>query len=101
VLTRGVHAPFPGQRAVASIDAARDIAGDQDLMVIGGGEVYALALPRATRLHLTWVDTVASGADTFFPHFDRKRWRETARTSHAVDAQHAFAFNFVDYERAA
>ena len=101
VLTRGMHAPFAGQRAIASIDAALDIAGDQDLMVIGGGEVYTLALPRATRLHLTWVDTVASGADTFFPHFDHKRWHETSRESHAADAQHAFSFNFVDYARLA
>ena len=101
VLTRGMHAPFAGQRAVGSIDAALDIAGDQELMVIGGGEVYALAKPRATRLLLTWVDTVASGADTFFPQFDRKRWRETSRVSHAADAQHAFSFDFVDYDRAA
>ncbi|MEP6940983.1 MAG: dihydrofolate reductase [Rudaea sp.] len=100
VLTRGMHAPFAGQRAVASIDAALDIAGDQDLMVIGGGEVYNLTLPRATRLLLTWIDTVASKADTFFPHFDRKRWRETSRVSHAADAHHAFSFDFVDYVHA-
>ena len=47
--------------------------------MIGGGEVYALALPLATHLHLTLVDTVVEGADAFFPRFDARHWRETAR----------------------
>jgi dihydrofolate reductase len=100
VLTRGSKAPFAGQRPVPSLDAALDIAGDQELMVIGGGEVYRIALPRATRLHLTWIDTIAANADTYFPRFDRRKWRETRREAHAPDAKHAFGFGFVDYERA-
>ena len=48
VLTRGMHAPFDGQCVVQSIDEAIALAGDAELAVIGGGEVYALALPRAT-----------------------------------------------------
>lgn len=99
VLTRGSKAAFAGQRVVHSIDAALDVAGGEDLLVIGGGEIYALALPRATRLHLTWVDTIATDADTFFPRFDRRKWRETSRTAHAADAKHEFAFAFVDYAR--
>jgi len=99
VLTRGGVAPFAGQEAVASLDAAIGVAGDAELCVIGGGEVYALALPRATRLHLTWIDTTAGNADTFFPRFDAKHWRETLRLAHAADARHEFAFEFVDYER--
>ena len=99
VLTRGSNGAFAGQKPVSSIDAALDIAGGQDLMVIGGGEVYALALPRATRLHLTWVDTIAADPDAFFPRFDRTKWRETFREAHAADAKHEFAFAFVDYDR--
>ena len=74
--------------------------GGEELCVIGGGQVYALALPRATHLHLTHVDTVVDGADAFFPRFDPAEWRETARTVHPADAAHAFAFACVDYERA-
>jgi dihydrofolate reductase len=99
VLTRGNAAPFAGQETVASIDAAIALVNDSELMVIGGGEVYALALPRATRLHLTWIDTLAENADAFFPRFDAKQWRETSRVAHAADARHEFAFEFVDYER--
>lgn len=99
VLTRAPAAPFEGQAVVHSLDDALAHAGGAELMVIGGGEVYALALPRATRLHLTEIDTAASGADTFFPAFDPGEWREVARVHHPVDAKHAFAFDFVDYER--
>jgi dihydrofolate reductase len=99
VLTRGNAAPFEGQVVVHSLDDALGHAGDTELMVIGGGEVYALALPRATRMHLTEVDTVTPDADTFFPEYDPRGWRETSREHHPADGKHALAFDFVDYER--
>ena len=101
VLTRAGVAPFAQQEPVASLDAAIAAADADELCVIGGGEVYALALPRATRLHLTWIDTAAEDADAFFPRFDTAHWRESSRETHAADARHEFAFDFVDYERAA
>ncbi len=102
VLTRGGVVPFDGMQAVASLDEAIALAAGEggELCVIGGGEVYALALPRATRLHLTHVDARVEGADAFFPRFEPCDWRETARSAHPADAAHAFAFDFVDYERA-
>ena len=98
VLTRSGAVPFPGMEAVASLDAARALA-DGELMVIGGGEIYALTLPLASRLHLTHVDAAIAGADAFFPAFDPAPWRVVARESHAADGTHPFAFEFVDYER--
>jgi dihydrofolate reductase len=100
VLTRAGAAPFLGQFVVRSLDVAIDVAHGAELMVIGGGEVYALALPYATRLCLTEIDTTTKDADTFFPAFDAAQWRESAREHHAADAKHAFAFDFVDYLRA-
>jgi dihydrofolate reductase len=99
VMTRGEIAPYPGQHVVHSLDEAIRIAGDGELAVIGGGEIFALALPRSTRMHLTWVDASVDGADAFFPRFDARDWRETARVGHPADARHAHAFAFVDYER--
>ncbi len=106
VLTRGGRAPFEGMQAVASIDDAIDLAesagGDGgELCVIGGGEVYALALPHATGLHLTHVDTRVEGADAFFPAFDADAWRLVGLEAHPADASHAFAFEFADYRRSA
>ena len=103
VLTRSGRVPFEGMEAVDSIDAAIALAQADDadeLCVIGGGELYALALPHAARMHLTHVDTVVDGCDAFFPAFDPAQWRVVAREAHAADEKHAFAFDFVDYARA-
>lgn len=99
VLTRGGTAPYPGQEPVTSLAAAQALAAGVDLMVIGGGEVYALALPQADQLYLTWVDTVVDGADTWFPDFDKALWHEVARQSRRRDATHPYDLAFVDYRR--
>ncbi|MEI2456501.1 dihydrofolate reductase [Lysobacter firmicutimachus] len=102
VLTRSARAPFPGMEPVDSVEQALhgvQAEGAPELCVIGGGEVYALCLPAAARLHLTWVDTEVENADAYFPRFDREEWRVTARESHAADARNEFAFEFVDYLR--
>ena len=100
VLTRSGKVPFAGMEAVASVEAAIDAARAADemrLCVIGGGEVYATCMARATRLFLTHVDTVVEDADAFFPRFDPAVWTVVARETHPADARHAFAFEFVDY----
>ena len=101
VLTRQGAVPFDGRQAVASLQAALALAAAEgdELCVIGGGEVYALALPLATHMRLTLVDTLVEGADAFFPRFDAGTWREISREPHAADAAHAFAFELVDYAR--
>lgn len=101
VLTRSGEVPFADMQAVATFDDAIDAAAGADtLCVIGGGEIYRLALPQADVLQLTHVDTIVDDADTFFPDWDASVWREVSRTSHAVDARHAHAFDFVEYRRA-
>ena len=103
VLTRSGRVPFEGMQAVETLAEALFIAGleeSDELCVIGGGEVFALTLPQATRMHLTWVDTVVEGADAFFPRFDPNDWRETSRMAHPADARNEFAFEFADYLRA-
>ena len=88
-------------RAVATFDDAIAAAGEAaELCVIGGGEIYRLALPQADVLQLTHVDTIVDRADAFFPDRDAAVWREVSRTSHAADARHAHAFDFVEYRRA-
>ncbi len=99
VLTRGGVAPLEGMLAVASLDAAQRLAGADEWMVIGGGDVFAQVMPLASRMYLTHVDTVVEGADAFFPAFDRAAWTVTSRQWHAADARHACGFEFVDYRR--
>jgi dihydrofolate reductase len=103
VLTRSGRVPYEGMETVATIEEAIALAQADDaveLCVIGGGELYALTLPMASRLHLTHVDTAVDGCDAFFPAFDTAQWRVAASETHASDERHAFPFAFVDYERA-
>jgi dihydrofolate reductase len=100
VLTRSSQLEIPGMHAVGDLDAALARCDDADeLMVIGGGEVYAITLPLAQRLLLTEVDTVVEGADTWFPAFDRAEWMEAGRQHHPADARHAFGYEVVDLLR--
>jgi dihydrofolate reductase len=78
----GVEARWAGAYGAASLDEALRIAvrlGRSRVSVIGGGEIYALALPRADELLLTYVPE-DGGGDTFFPSFDESRWVERSRT---------------------
>ncbi|MGY0505970.1 dihydrofolate reductase [Luteimonas sp. e5] len=102
VLTRSGRVPFAGMQAVASLQDALAMAADEgsaQLCVIGGGEIYRLTLPLASRLHLTWVHARVADADAHFPAFDLSQWREIAREHHPADERHAHAFDFVDYQR--
>jgi dihydrofolate reductase len=102
ILSLSGVSPFGGESVtlVRSIEEAIERAGNSALMVIGGGEVYRQSIERASRLYLTHVDTEVAGADAFFPSFDRiSVWQETARAHHTIDDRHAYAFDFVDYQR--
>ena len=99
VLTRAAHPPFEGMEIVSSLRDAVALAEGEALMVIGGGEIYAMALPLATRLYLTLVDTVVSDADVHFPEYDPGQWQVDWREARRADARHAFDFEFVDYSR--
>jgi dihydrofolate reductase len=69
----------------AALDRARAVArtdGAKEVMIIGGGKIYALGMPVADRLYLTEVDAAPEG-DTFFPQVDSERWQcvETLETT--------------------
>jgi len=93
VVTRQPGARWDGCEVAGSLDAALAAAhAAPEVFVIGGAELYRLALPRADRLYLTLLDAEYPG-DTLFPEFDAADWRETAREPGA-------GFAFVTYERA-
>jgi dihydrofolate reductase len=78
-------------------DALRRNAGA--IIVAGGADIYAQALPLATRLVITQVHKRVDG-DARFPAIDPKLWRETARSEQKAGPQDDAAFAFVTYERA-
>jgi dihydrofolate reductase len=87
---------------VKSLDDALFAAKQMDLkevFVIGGGEIYKLALPRATRIYLTRVHTSPEGADTFFPEFNEKEWILVSNKDYAADEKHEYAYSFQVWEK--
>jgi dihydrofolate reductase len=100
VISRQAGLDLPGALVACSLDEALQLAaaseGGERAFVIGGAQLYALALPRTDDLLLTEIATPFAG-DTVFPEFDRKAWRETARTN-AVSAA-GLHYAFADYVR--
>jgi dihydrofolate reductase len=100
VLTRSADFPAAGCMLVHTLDEARIAAApDGPLMVIGGAEVFRLALPMAGRIHLTIVHTEIPDGDTFFDGWRNAAWREVAREYHEADDKNSYAYSFVTLER--
>ncbi len=99
VITRDRALTIPDVTVVHDWNEALAAAGSDELMVVGGAEIYALALPHADRLHLTEVDAAPDG-DAVFPPFDRAAFLETFREAHGPGERDEFAVQFVDLERA-
>jgi dihydrofolate reductase len=79
-------------------DALQHTRGAQQAFVIGGAELYALALPQADRLDLTEVDQDADG-DAFFPPWPREAFVEIEREPHPASDSTPFSYAFVTYDR--
>ena len=89
-----------GEADAGHVRARGRRAGETELFVIGGAEVYALALPLADRIHLTRVAAHVDG-DVRFPALDARDWTEGPPEHHGADDrnQHAFAFVTLDRRR--
>ena len=97
VVTRDRNYIAEGAEVVASLDEAlARCAEAQDVFVIGGAELFALALPRVTRAFVTEIDLEVDG-DVHFPALDPAQWREVSRRRGATEPTH----DFVVYERRA
>ena len=106
VVTRNTAFQPEGVKTVNSLEAARDLCesiadidGVNEAMVIGGSEIYHLALPLADKLYLTEVHADVEG-DALFPVFDRSAWRETFREDFAASGQNPYPYSFVVLEKA-
>lgn len=98
VISRNPGFQAPGVTVSGSLDAALEHAGGGEVMVIGGGELYRLALPLAGRLFLTVVDC-SPDADTWFPEWDVSAWQLAGSHSHDADERHAFGFEMQEWIR--
>lgn len=99
VLTGNPGYAAPGCVVAHSLEEALRMAGEGEVMVIGGAALYQACLPRAERLYLTLIHREFAG-DTFFPAFDPAEWREAAREDVADDPS-GLSYSFLRLERPA
>jgi dihydrofolate reductase len=99
VVTRNAAWQAPGAEVAHSLaDALGLVADAPKVFVMGGGQLYAEALPWADELVLTEVDA-SFEADTFFPDWDRGAYAEVKRQAHPAEAPGEVPFAFVTYQR--
>lgn len=72
--------------------------GADEVMIIGGSQVYHALLPLADRLYLTEVQTEVEG-DSYFPEFDVMQWQEIERTDFLAEGDNPFDYSFVIYQK--
>jgi dihydrofolate reductase len=101
VITRQKDFRAPGCIVLNDVEAGLKIAeknAEPECFIIGGAEIYKLAMPFTTRLYLTEIHAEIAG-DTYFPRIDKDAWIEVSRKHHGVDTRHQYAFDIVVYDR--
>jgi len=101
IVTRQASYVAPDAVVAPSLDAALDLArreNPDEIMIIGGAQLYAQALGLVTRIYLTQVAVTIEG-DAFFPAFDRSTWRERVEGVYPSSATQPIGYSFIILER--
>ena len=106
VVSRNGDFAAPGIVVAGSLDAALTAArgdalrrGVDEIVVIGGTDIFVQTMPLADRMEITHVHARPAG-DTYFPPIDATQWREVARSDHPAGPRDEAAFSYVTYVRA-
>lgn len=97
IITRDKNYKPQGVDVCHSLESALELAAgmSDEVMVIGGGEIYKAALPYCDKIYLTEVDINVDG-DTLFPDFDKNIFPETSRVN---ENDNGIQFDYVTYEK--
>ncbi len=99
VITRNADFQAAGAEVAHSLDRALELtAGEDEVFVVGGAELYRAALPRADRIYLTLVHGAIEG-DVRFPAWEPPAWRLVEFVRFAPDDRHGYPYSFRRYER--
>lgn len=99
IITRSEGFQASDCEVVNSIEEALELAkNDGEVFVIGGGQIYKLALDKklVDKMYLTEIQTAFDG-DAFFPNFDKSQWTEIEIGRHGIDNRHAHSFIFKEF----
>ncbi len=101
VITRQKELRLAGCDIFYSLEQAlSQLAGEEEVMIIGGGLLYQQALPLADYLYLTFIDLDVEG-DTFFPSWQEDAWQQVDLQECAPDEKNAYSYAFVEFKRVA
>jgi len=100
VITRQQNFPVPKEHHVVTSwkEALKKVRGKKEIFVIGGAEIYSLAIPYAKRMYITKVHAHCNG-DTFFPAYDITKWQKISSESHVLDEENEYDYTFTILER--
>ena len=98
VVSRNPDFHAEGVDLATSLEGAVDISESNEVMVIGGGQLYALALPLARRMVLTLID-IEPEADTWFPEWDDGQWSQISEELFPVDDKNKLAYRIIELNR--
>ena len=101
VITKQPDFKAEGITVVNNIEAAINFCKQQaynEIMIIGGGEIYKQSLPLTNTVLLTRVDAIVEG-DTYYPELDATEWQLVFEDKHSADAKHAYAYSFQTWVR--
>lgn len=100
IITRNATFKAEGCIIVSSLEEALEEAKkyDENPFIVGGGEIYRLAMPIADVLEMTYVHH-AFEADTFFPEIPSDQWEATFEEDHVADEKNEYDFSFITYQK--
>lgn len=101
VVTRNPDFNAANVETANSLEAALEMsASDSETFIIGGGEIYAQALPLADRLQLTIIEApTPADADTFFPPVDPSDWEISDMSEPVADERAGVTYRYIDFRR--
>lgn len=98
VVSRNPDFHADGVDLAASLEDAAAQSKSDEVMIIGGGQLYTLALPLARRMVLTLID-IEPEADTWFPEWDDQKWYQTSEEHFPVDENNKLAYRIIELKR--
>lgn len=101
VLTRSSELKLADAMVLSTLDEAIDFAkqkGEEELFIVGGEQIYQLAMPVTDRIYLTRIHVEIEG-DTHYPEPDWTNWVEISREDHKKDERNPYDFDFLFFER--
>ena len=100
VITRNKDYEMPEGGIVASslVDALEKAENDTEVFIIGGAQIYQMAIPFANTMYITRVHHTFDG-DAFFPEYDKSQWKLVSSETNKADEKNEYDYTFEEYTR--